>query len=233
MPAKLKTTFAILDDHPILRRGLTSILDSEPGFEVVAQFERAEDLLHDQARKGVDVIVADISLPGMSGLELVKHLVARDPEVVVIVISRHDELLYAERAIRAGAKGYLMKLEASEVLIRAVRKVLNGGIYLSDRVSEKLLMGMAYGGKIGANSPVEQLSDRELEVFELTGHGNSTRHIAEQLHLSVKTVESYRARIKAKLNLESATELMVHAVKWVQQEKPEGAVDAAVPGNRR
>ena len=231
MSTRLKTTFAILDDHPILRRGLSALLDSEPGFEVVAQFDRAEELLHDQARKGVDVIIADISLPGMSGLELIKHLVARDPEVVVIVISRHDELLYAERAIRAGAKGYLMKLEASEVLIRAVRKVLNGGIYLSDRVSEKLLMGMAYGGKIGGHSPVEQLSDRELEVFELTGQGNTTRHIADQLHLSVKTVESYRARIKAKLNLESATELMVHAVKWVQQEKPE-AVSETGAGSR-
>ena len=219
MPSKLKTTFAIVDDHPILRRGLREVLNSEPGFEVTHESGRAEELMNFLNKQKPDVMIIDISLPGMSGLELVKHLIARDPSYQMIIVSRHDEMLYAERAIRAGAKGYIMKLEVGDMLIKAVRKVLNGGIYLSEQVSEKLLMGMAHGGAPFTGSPIEQLSDRELEVFELTGYGNSTRDIAEQLHLSVKTVESYRARIKSKLNLDSATELMVHAVKWVEQEK--------------
>lgn len=219
MPTKLKTTFAIVDDHPILRRGLREVLNSEPGFDVIHESGRAEELMNFLNKQRPDVMIIDISLPGMSGLELVKHLIARDPGYQMIIVSRHDEMLYAERAIRAGAKGYIMKLEVGDMLIKAVRKVLNGGIYLSEQVSEKLLLGMAYGGVQFSGSPIEQLSDRELEVFELTGYGNSTRDIAEQLHLSVKTVESYRARIKSKLNLESATELMVHAVKWVEQEK--------------
>ncbi len=219
MPSRLKTTFAIVDDHPILRRGLREVLNNEPGFEVTHESGRAEELMSYLNTHKPDVMIIDISLPGMSGLELVKHLIARDPTYKMIMVSRHDEMLYAERAIRAGAKGYIMKLEVADMLIKAVRKVLNGGIYLSEQVSEKLLLGMAYGAVQFSGSPIEQLSDRELEVFELTGYGNSTRDIAEQLHLSVKTVESYRARIKSKLNLESATELMVHAVKWVEQEK--------------
>lgn len=221
MANSLKKTILIVDDHPMMRKGLAATIDSEPGFEVVAQFDRAEEALQKFDELSPALTIVDISLPGMSGLELVKHLIARDEDARILVVSRHDETLYAERVIRAGAKGYVMKLEASEVLMKAIKKILNGGIYVSDEVSEKLLMGMARGQKDFSESPIDMLSDRELEVFELTGKGNSTREIAEKLHLSVKTVESYRARIKTKLNFENATELMVHAVKWVENEGSE------------
>jgi len=146
-------------------------------------------------------------------------LQARMPELRTLVVSRHDESLYAERAIRAGARGYIMKLEAGDVIVKAVRHVMDGGIYVSDEINERLLLSMASGGRERiSQSPLEVLSDRELEVFELTGRGTGTRDIAERLHLSVKTIESYRARIKKKLNLESATELMQHAVQWVESE---------------
>ncbi|MDX1639397.1 MAG: response regulator transcription factor [Balneolaceae bacterium] len=216
-----KKRIAIVDDHPMMRKGLAQTLDNEHEFTVVAQYDRAEEAIQNYDELAPDLMIVDVSLPGMSGLELVKHLTARDSEVKILVVSRHDETLYAERVIRAGAKGYVMKLEAGEVLIKAARKIMNGGIYVSNEVSEKLLMGMARGQKDISESPIDLLSDRELEVFELTGKGNSTREIADKLHLSIKTVESYRARIKTKLNLENATELMVHAVKWVDNENAE------------
>lgn len=216
MAKSFKKRIVIVDDHPLMRKGLAMTLNKEPSFEVVEQLDRAEDLIPKIKDLDPDLIIVDVSLPGMNGLELVKHLVAQQEHLKIIVVSRHDESLYAERVIRAGAKGYIMKLEAGEVLLKAARKVLNGGIYVSDEVNERLLMGMVQGRKQVSDSPIELLSDRELEVFELTGKGNNTRTIAEQLHLSVKTIESYRARIKTKLNLDNATELMVHAVKWVE-----------------
>lgn len=218
MTNTFRKQIVIVDDHPLMRKGLAQTLETDPSFEVVAQLDRGEELIQRIDNFLPHLIVADISLPGMSGLELVKHVISQKPDQKILVVSRHDESLYAERVIRAGAKGYVMKLEAGEVLLKAVRKVLNGGIYVSDEVSERLLMGMAKGKKEMMESPIEKLSDRELEVFEFTGKGNSTREIAEKLHLSVKTIESYRARIKTKLNLANATELMVHAVKWVETE---------------
>jgi DNA-binding NarL/FixJ family response regulator len=218
MSNSFKKSIVLVDDHPLMRKGLALTLDSDPSFEVIAQLDRGEELIQLLDELNPDLIIVDVSLPGMSGLELVKHILSQKEDQLILVVSRHDESLYAERVIRAGAKGYVMKLEASEVLLKAVRKVLKGGIYVSEEVSERLLLGMARGQKEVMESPIEKLSDRELEVFELTGKGNSTRDIAEKLHLSVKTVESYRARIKTKLNLENATELMVHAVKWVQTE---------------
>lgn len=218
MSSRFKKSMVLVDDHPLMRKGLALTLDSDPAYEVIAQLDRGEELIQRLDDLNPDLIIVDVSLPGMSGLELVKHIISHKQDQKILVVSRHDESLYAERVIRAGAKGYVMKLEASEVLLKAVRKVLNGGIYVSEEVSERLLLGMARGQKEVMESPIEKLSDRELEVFELTGKGNSTRDIAEKLHLSVKTVESYRARIKTKLNLENATELMVHAVKWVENE---------------
>lgn len=218
MSNNFKKSIVLVDDHPLMRKGLALTLDSDPSYEVIEQLDRGEELIQRLDELNPDLIIVDVSLPGMSGLELVKHILSQKEDQLILVVSRHDESLYAERVIRAGAKGYVMKLEASEVLLTAVRKVLKGGIYVSDEVSERLLLGMSRGQKAVMESPIEKLSDRELEVFELTGKGNSTRDIAEKLHLSVKTVESYRARIKTKLNLENATELMVHAVKWVQTE---------------
>lgn len=209
----------IVDDHPVMRKGLALTLDAEMDLSVVGQMNSAEEAMDEVERLEPDLAVIDISLPGMSGMELVKHLQARMPELRTLVVSRHDESLYAERAIRAGARGYIMKLEAGDVIVKAVRHVMNGGIYVSDEINERLLLSMASGGRERiSQSPLEVLSDRELEVFELTGRGTGTRDIAERLHLSVKTVESYRARIKKKLNLESATELMQHAVQWVESE---------------
>lgn len=218
MSEDYKKRIIVVDDHPMMRKGLTETLNSEHGYEVVEQFERAEELLQKIENLDPDLAVIDISLPGMSGLELVKHLEALDKGLKILVVSRHEESLYAERVLRAGAKGYVMKQEAGDVLLKAARKILNGGIYVSDEVNEKLLMGVARGQKELSESPIDLLSDRELEVFEMTGTGNNTREIAQKLHLSVKTVESYRARIKTKLNLENATELMMHAVKWVENE---------------
>lgn len=208
----------LVDDHPLMRKGLALTLNAETDLEVVAQSESAEEALDAFEKTMPDLVIVDISLPGMSGLELIKHLLALKPDVAVLVVSRHDEALYAERAIRAGARGYVMKLEAGEVIVKAVRRVLAGGVYVSEEINERLLVGMATGRSSMTESPLEVLSDRELEVFELTGRGLGTRDIAERLHLSVKTVESYRARIKNKLNLNTATELMQHAVQWVESE---------------
>ncbi|NBB84926.1 MAG: response regulator [Bacteroidetes bacterium] len=209
----------LIDDHPLMRKGLAMTLDAEPDFTIVAQTDSAENALSlIEEKDPIHLAVIDISLPGMSGLELVKHLEALHPEVCALVVSRHDETLYAERSIRAGAKGYVMKLEASDVIVEAARRVLQGGIYVSQEINERLLMSMATGNSLMKESPLELLSDRELEVFELIGQGVGTRDIAERLHLATKTVESYRARIKEKMNLSSATELMQHAVQWVQSE---------------
>ncbi|MEX0822020.1 MAG: response regulator transcription factor [Rhodothermales bacterium] len=208
----------IVDDHPLMRKGLALSLNGETDLKVVAQAADAEEALDMLEDQEFDVAIVDISLPGMSGLELIKHMQAVYPEIRSLVVSRHDEALYAERAIRAGARGYVMKLEAADEIVKAVRRVLAGGIYVSDEINERLLMGLAAGRDELAQSPLEILSDRELEVFELSGRGLVTREIAERLHLSPKTIESYRARIKEKLNLKTAAELMQHAVQWVEGE---------------
>ncbi|NNF59178.1 MAG: response regulator transcription factor [Rhodothermaceae bacterium] len=214
----MTTRLLLVDDHPLMLKGLALTLDAEPDFEVVGQVADAEEALERFDEFTPDLVVVDVSLPGMNGLELVKHLLARAPDLLTLVVSRHDEALYAERAVRAGAKGYVSKLEADEQIVKAIRYVLRGGIYLSEELKDKLLFGAAVGRKDAMQSPLEVLSDRELEVFEMTGRGLPTRDIAERLHLSVKTVESYRARIKTKLALESGTELMQHAVRWVEGE---------------
>lgn len=208
----------IVDDHPLMRKGLVMSLQAEPDITICGQASNAEEGLGLVEQENPDLVIVDISLPGMSGLELIKHMHAIRPNIRTLVVSRHDESLYAERAIRAGARGYVMKLEAGDVMMKAVRRVLSGGIYISDEINEKLLLGLASGKEAISQSPLDVLSDRELEVFELTGRGYGTRDIAERLHLSVKTVESYRARIKNKLNLSSAAELMQHAVQWVEGE---------------
>ena len=214
----MKKQILIVDDHPLMRKGLAMIINAEPDLAVCSQASKAEEALEAMEKLKPDMAIVDVSLPGMSGLELTKHMLAMRPDMLILVVSRHDEALYAERAIRAGARGYIMKMVAGEEILKAVRRVLNGGIYVSDEINDRLLVGMASGHKQLNQSPLEVLSDRELEVFELTGRGMGTREIAERLYLSVKTVESYRARIKNKLNLSNATELMLHAVQWVEGE---------------
>lgn len=212
------TRILIVDDHPLMRKGLALTLSAETDLDVVGQAADAEEALSVIDQLDPDLVLIDISLPGMSGLELLKHLLAVRPELLTLIVSRHDEALYAERAIRAGAKGYVMKLEAGDDIVHAVRHVVRGGIFLSDELKDRLLFGAAVGRKAPMESPLQVLSDRELEVFEMTGRGLPTREIAERLHLSVKTVESYRARIKQKLNIETGTELLQQAVQWVEGE---------------
>lgn len=219
MASNFRKKIVIVDDHPLMRKGLAQTLEAEPALKVIAQRETGEDMLKDLESLSPDLVIADISLKGMNGLELVKHLLSRDRTLKILMVSRHEEDIYAERVVRAGAKGYVMKHEAAEVLLKAVRKILNGGIYVSEEVNERLLKGVSKTEEGRMKSPIQMLSDRELEVFELTGKGNSTRDIANQLHLSIKTIESYRARIKSKLQISNATELMLHAVKWVEDEQ--------------
>src|SRR6056297_2241901 len=206
----------IVDDHPLMRKGLVMTIEKEMGFEVSGQNESAEGALSEIVKNVPDVAVVDISLPGMNGIELIKNLLHQLPNLKILVVSRHDEELYAERALRAGAKGYLMKLEAAETLITAINQILKGGIYLSDKIGTKMLMKLTSGNASKSDNPLDVLSDRELEVFELTGKGLSTRNIGNKLQISVKTVESHRANIKDKLHLDTANELMRHAVRWVE-----------------
>jgi len=166
----------------------------------------------------IEVLVLDVSLPGISGLDLQKQIQIEYPSIKTLMLSRHDESLYAERAIRAGARGYIMKSEPPENSLKAIRRIITGAIYVSTAINERLLQGIANGNQTFNDSPLDVLSDRELEVFEMTGKGIGTRLIAEKLHLSMKTIESYRARVKTKLNLANASELMQHAVQWVENE---------------
>lgn len=205
----------IIDDHPLMREGLALILGTQSDFEVLETLDSAEDGLAYLKHTQPDLLLVDISLPGMSGLEFIKHVKSEYPQQRMLVISRHDEQLYAERAIRAGAKGYVMKIEARKVIIEAIRKVLDGGIYISGAINERLIQGMLQPRNTFAQSPLDVLSDRELEIFEWVGRGFKSGEIAEKLFISNKTVESYRGRIKEKLNLHSSSELVKHAIQWV------------------
>lgn len=204
----------LVDDHPLIRKGLRLTLESETDFMVCGEAGSAEEALAIIPELTPDIIILDISLPGQSGLDMLRQLESNRVHGLVLVVSRHDEVLYAERAIRAGARGYVMKSEAPRALVTAIRKVLSGGIHVSAAINERLLQGIAAGQQSFNQSPAEALSTRELEVFEMTGQGMGTREIADVLGLSIKTVESYRARIKMKLNLNNAAELVQHAVQW-------------------
>ena len=212
------TRILLVDDHPLLRQGIAMTIEAEPDLEVAAQCGDAEEAVATFDDVGPDLVITDISLPGMNGLELLKNLLTLHPDLKVLVVSRHDEELYAERAVRAGARGYVSKVAAGDQIVTAIRRVLRGGIHLSEDLKDKMLFGAASGAKDATQTPLEVLSDRELEVFEMTGRGIPTREISERLHLSVKTVESYRSRIKAKLGLANGTELIKHAVAWVEGE---------------
>ncbi len=215
---KPKTKVLLVDDHPILRAGLGRLINQEADMMICGEAEDGPTAFDLVGTLNPDIAVIDISLKGSNGIELVKNLKARYPELPTLVLSMHDESLYAERALRAGSLGYIMKEEAIEQVLVAIRKVMQGEIFLSEKMKTKMLQQMASGkGKV-ITSPIEQLTDRELEVFRLIGEGCSTRQIAGQLHLSVRTVEAYREYIKSKLNLKNATELVQHAFHWVHHE---------------
>jgi len=217
--ANRKSKIFVVDDHPIVRQGLGLLINREPDMIVCGAAEETQSALRAIPTLQPDVMVVDISLTGPDGLELVKTIRTRDANLPILVLSMHDESIYAERALRAGANGYIMKQEATEKVLVAIRRILRGEVYLSDRVSSKMLQQYVRGSSTARESPVADLSDRELEVFRLVGEGHGTRQIAEQLHLSVKTVETYQAHIKEKLSLRNARELVQHAIEWHLTEK--------------
>lgn len=214
-----KKRVLVVDDHPIVRQGLALMINREPDLVVCGEAEDAMAAMHVLASARPDFVIVDISLNGPDGIELLKNLRTTHPVLPVLILSMHDESIYAERALRAGANGYIMKQEATEKVLVAVRRILSGEIYVSDRIGNRMLKHYITGSGSVRNSTIADLSDRELEVFRLIGEGHGTRQIAEELHLSVKTVESYQAHIKEKLSLRSARELMQHAIQWNMNEK--------------
>ncbi|MBM3832514.1 MAG: response regulator transcription factor [Verrucomicrobia bacterium] len=209
---KSKSRILLVDDHPIVRHGLTEMINHEKDLMVCGTAEDLRKALEQITALKPDLVVVDISLKGSNGIELLKNIKVRYPKMLVLMLSMHDEALYAVRALRAGAPGYIMKQEATKKVLTAIRQVLAGEIYLSEKMEKKMMQQLA-GGRAGrTGSPIEDLSDRELEVFGLIGQGHGTRQIAEELHLSIKTIESHRAHIKEKLNLKNATELLQHAI---------------------
>ena len=213
-----RSTVFLVDDHSIVRRGLEQLISQEPDLVVCGQAEDGQSALAAMKKLAPDVAIVDLSLAGESGLELIKNIKARYPKVAVLVLSMHDETFYAERVLRAGARGYVMKMQVANQVLVAIRRILRGEVYLSDPMSAKILRKAVGGLADSARSSVERLSDRELEVFQLIGIGLGTRHIADRISRSVKTVEAYREHIKRKLDLKDATELNQAAIQWLQSE---------------
>ena len=215
-PAKSKTLILIVDDHPMMRQGLAALIKNEPDLAVCGEAESSGQAMDAIALRKPDLVIADITLPDKSGLELIKDIQAMHPGLRVLVVSMHDESLYAERVLRAGGRGYVMKQEGGKRLMEGIRRVLAGDVYVSDKMSKRILE--IFTGQRGnsSGSPVERLTDREFEVFQLIGEGKATRDIAGKLHLSVKTVEVHRLHIKEKLELKTAAELIHFAVRWVE-----------------
>ncbi len=213
-----KTRVLVVDDHPIVRQGLAQMIEHEQDMEVCGQAEDMNSALAAIEKLKPDLAIIDISLKGTSGVELIKAVKLRSPSVKMLALSMHDESLYAERCLKAGAGGYIMKHEAPEKVIHAMRQVLAGQIYVSENMTARMVHKLVDGSEKGATG-IDSLTDRELEVFRLIGMGHGTRQIAEELFLSVKTIESYRAHIKEKLALDNATELIQHAIQWVNSAK--------------
>ncbi len=213
----MTTKVFLIDDHPIVRYGFAQLLAGASDLEVCGQASDARTALDALATAAPDVLVVDVSLGTTNGIDLIREIKERLPAAFVLVVSMHDEHLYADRALRAGASGYVMKHEATDAIVRAIRVVAAGGLFVSEAVTMRMLQRAIAGGAAAGGSPLESLSDRELHVLELMGRGMATREIAEQLHISIKTVESYRARLKEKMNLRSGTELLRFAVRWAEE----------------
>ncbi len=209
-----KHRIVIVDDHPIVRQGLAQLIDQEDDLHICGQAEDAHEAMRAIRQLNPDLAIVDISLRTTSGIDLIKDIKAQFPTLPVLTLSMHDEALYAERALRAGARGYIMKQEAPAEVVAAIRRVLAGTTYVSQGMAAKMVSKIVTGpGEKGA-SPVDRLSDRELEVFRLIGEGYGTREMADKLYLSVKTIETYRAHIKEKLNLQDANQLLRAAIRW-------------------
>jgi DNA-binding NarL/FixJ family response regulator len=209
-----KSRVFIVDDHPLVREGLANLINAEDDLTVCGEAEDSAQAIAGIVKTQPDVVLVDISLQNESGLELVKHLASQFPEVALIVLSMHDETLYAERALRAGASGYVMKREASSNVLTSIHRVIEGGVFVSERVANRIAIKAAARRKAADKSPVERLSDRELEIFRLLGQGRTTSQIASDLNLSLKTVQAYCARAKEKFGVSSLTELLRAAFRW-------------------
>jgi DNA-binding NarL/FixJ family response regulator len=213
-----KSRIYLVDDHAMFREGLRQLIDREPDFIVSGDAADFDEALGGIAREAPDLVITDISLSGASGIELIKSLKVSHPDLPVLVVSMHEESLYAERALRAGAMGYVMKQEPAKVVKAAIRKVLGGDIHLSEKMAAAMLGKLVHEkGDEKLVSPIENLSNRELEVFRMLGEGKASREIAQRLDLSVATINSFRNRIKEKLNFKNSTELILHAVHWVRE----------------
>ncbi len=216
---RVKRQVLIVDDHPIFRNGITQLINHETDLHVCGEICSAAQALSVVEELKPDIVVLDLSIQGTNGIELMKSIRALHPNLPALMVSMHDESIYAERALRAGARGYVMKAAPSEKVIEAIRRVLSGGLYLSEAIGGRLLDTFLNGrtNNVGS-STIEQLSDREIEIFRAVGEGRGTREIARTLFLSVKTVETHRAHIKEKLQLKTAPELVRAAVEWVNRE---------------
>ena len=214
-----KTKIFLVDDHPLVREWLTNLINEEPDFEICGQAGSSREALALIGALLPRIIIVDISLEGGSGLELIKDIKVLHPQVGMIVLSMHDEMLYAERAMRAGAAGYITKREATDKVLDAIRTVLQGGLYFSNAVNAMLAQRHVQGAG-DKPAAIEALSDRELEVFQLLGRGFSTRQVSEQMNVGFKTVHVYCARIKEKLNLANINELIFQAVRWHESQQP-------------
>ena len=209
----------IVDDHSIVRQGLKQIIDLEDDMVIVGEAENINSAIQSISSLVPDLVIIDISLDGdASGIDLVKAIKDRFANIKTLVLSMHDESLYAERAIRAGARGYIMKKKAYSDIINAIRTVLDGNLYLSSDVSVRIIDKLVHGASDSSGLPTDQLSDRELEIFQLIGNGFSTSEIAEKLNISINTVQSHKRHLKEKMAFKNSTELMKHAVQWVQSQ---------------
>jgi len=208
----------VVDDHPLVRAGLMQLINREPGLAVMAEAGSPREAMAELARTKPDLIVVDITMKDGGGLEFIKDVRAVHGEIPMLVVSMHDEMVYAERALRAGASGYIMKEESAVHLITAIQRVLGGGVYLSEAMSGRLLRSVSNPKTRNTDSPLQTLTDRELEVFQLIGQGHTTEEIARRLSLSPKTVDVHRAHIKEKLQLKSGTALIHQAVQWFQSQ---------------
>ena len=224
-----KRKVLVVDDHPIVREGMALLINRETDLTVCADAEESNAALEAIDNFRPDLAIVDISLPGRDGLELLKMIRAKDPQMPVLILSMHGESVYAERALRAGANGYIMKQEATDKVLVAIRRILNREIYVSEQIANRILRHMVGTPSPARRSPLDGLSDRELEVFRRMGEGQSTRQIADELHLSVKTIETHQARLKEKLSLRCARELVQYAIECALADKADHAAANAPP----
>ncbi len=206
----------LVDDHPFMRAGLAQLIDRQPDLRVAGEAGSPSEALQHLSKLVPDLVLTDLTMPGRGGLEFIRDLRAAQPALAILVVSMHDEAVFAERALRAGARGYIMKEAGGEKLLAAIRRVLAGEVYLSSGMSARVLENVAARRPRGSSSPIEKLTDREFEIFQMIGRGKSTRDIADELHLSSKTVDVHRSHLKEKLDLRDSTALIRHAVRWVE-----------------